>query len=152
MPTPPKNILFPGKPNYVGPRDGYFSCIHHDDLFDYSHDIMERVRSIKEHKASHEIPVRFDHLVSLATCKRLIDIKAKAQAQAAAFNDGKMTASQYYEWLEKNETASVKAVFAFLKKHIGQKKFRFRWAEQYPFSKNGHLDFSLAVASPARKK
>ena len=52
------NELFPGRPDYVGPTKGYFAFLHHEQLFEKSHDVMERVAYVKRDKPDHEIPTR----------------------------------------------------------------------------------------------
>lgn len=58
------NHLYPGKPNYRGPKSGYFTLLHHaGELVECSDNVMERVEYIKTVKAKHEIPVRLRHIV-----------------------------------------------------------------------------------------
>ena len=59
------NTLYPGRPKYEGPTEGIFGLVHHDMLFEPSHDIMERVDYIKINKPKGEIKTRLHCLVYL---------------------------------------------------------------------------------------
>src|SRR3990167_2442230 len=59
------NELFPGRPDYVGPTKGYFAFLHHEQLFEKSHDVMERVAYVKRDKPDHEIPTRLHNMIYL---------------------------------------------------------------------------------------
>ena len=48
----------PGLPNYTGPTKGYFTCVHHEVLFEYSHDINERLAYVDREKPKHEVATR----------------------------------------------------------------------------------------------
>ena len=63
--TDPRNTLFPGRPDYVGPTKGYFALLHHEMLFEKSHDVMERVDYVKREKADHEVPIRLHNMIYL---------------------------------------------------------------------------------------
>ena len=53
------NTLHPALPNYVGPIRGFFSCVHHYILIEWSDDIMERVRFYDAgNKPLHEMETR----------------------------------------------------------------------------------------------
>jgi hypothetical protein len=52
------NIKFPGRPNYTGPKSGYFAFVHHGVLFEKSHDIFERLTYVDNKKPANEIDVR----------------------------------------------------------------------------------------------
>jgi hypothetical protein len=62
------NKLFPGRPNYVGPKEGYFAMLHHTVLFEYGEDVMERAAYIRSHKPKNEVKVRLLNMISLADC------------------------------------------------------------------------------------
>jgi hypothetical protein len=57
------NLLFPGRPSYKGPSTGWFGLLHHDSLFEYSFDVMQRVDYVAMYKPSLEIGVRLDNMV-----------------------------------------------------------------------------------------
>jgi hypothetical protein len=61
----PKNLLFPGRPNYKGPTEGLFGMLHHRQLFEYSDDVMTRVRYVRFNKPAHERPVRLRNMIYL---------------------------------------------------------------------------------------
>ena len=73
------NELFPGRPDYVGPTKGYFALLHHEQLFEKSHDVMERVAYVKRDKPDHEIPTRLYNMIYLPfmTDDLYADYKAK---------------------------------------------------------------------------
>src|SRR3990167_2950487 len=58
------NKLYPGLPDYVGPKSGFFTLLHHHGPpIEWSHDVMERVKYIQKDKAAHERPIRLRHIV-----------------------------------------------------------------------------------------
>ena len=59
------NTLFPGRPDYVGPTVGWFGMLHHDDLVEYSHDVMERVAYVKRNKPKNEVAIRLHNMIYL---------------------------------------------------------------------------------------
>ena len=74
------NIPFPGRANYTGPLAGYFTFVHHGVLFEYSHNIQERVTYILERKPKYERATRLRHLmwldparVDLSEYERMLD-------------------------------------------------------------------------------
>mgnify|MGYP003393028010 CR=1 FL=1 len=62
------NQLFPGRPNYTGPKTGMFGLLHHRKLCEYSHDVMERVEYVKREKPEHEIAIRLHNMIYLGSC------------------------------------------------------------------------------------
>ena len=63
------NTLFPGRPNYTGPTIGYFGLLHHDRLFEESHNVMERVSYVKSCKPAAEISIRLRSMIYLGDCE-----------------------------------------------------------------------------------
>ena len=61
----PPNTLFPGRPNYTGPTSGWFGLLHHDTLFERSHNVNERIDYVRRHKSPAEIPLRLHNMVYL---------------------------------------------------------------------------------------
>ena len=59
------NTHFPGLPDYIGPTSGVFGCVHHDTLYEWSSDIMERVEYTKLFKPQSEQETRLRCLVYL---------------------------------------------------------------------------------------
>ena len=45
MTTP--NTLFPGRPDYTGPTIGWFGLLHHDTIFEQSHNVNERIEYVR---------------------------------------------------------------------------------------------------------
>ena len=56
------NTLYPGRPNYTGPTRGFFFLLHHTQLLEYSHDVVERVEYIQDNKPVNEVEVRLWHI------------------------------------------------------------------------------------------
>lgn len=59
------NTLFPGRPDYTGPTAGWFGLLHHDVLWEKSHDVRERVRYVERNKAENEVGVRLHNMIYL---------------------------------------------------------------------------------------
>ena len=72
-----ENTLFPGRPDYIGPKSGTFGLLHHEVLCESSHDVMERVDYIKKHKPKNEVAVRLHNLIYLGGCEAATDYEAK---------------------------------------------------------------------------
>ena len=58
-----ENKLFPGRPNYTGPTKGWFGLLHHEVLFEKSHDVMERVSFVRAEKPENEIAIRLHNMI-----------------------------------------------------------------------------------------
>ena len=63
-----KNVLFPGREAYEGPKAGIFGLLHHDTLWERSHDVMERVEYVKSHKPPNEVEIRLHSMIYLGGC------------------------------------------------------------------------------------
>ena len=61
----PVNKLFPGRENYVGPTIGMFAFLHHEKLFEESHNVMERVAYVKREKPEREVWIRLHNMMYL---------------------------------------------------------------------------------------
>ena len=59
------NTLFPGRDNYVGPTTGWFAFLHHEKLFEESHNVMERVAYVKSEKPKREVWIRLHNMMYL---------------------------------------------------------------------------------------
>jgi len=79
------NKLYPGRPNYTGPTKGLFGLVHHDTLFEPSHDIMERVNVIKNYKPRDEIKTRLHCLVYLPPERLPSNLNEAAEACVEAW-------------------------------------------------------------------
>ena len=62
------NTIFPGRPDYVGPTKGWFGLLHHDRLYEESHDVMERVAYVRANKPPTEVAVRLHNMIYLGDC------------------------------------------------------------------------------------
>jgi hypothetical protein len=62
------NTLFPGRPDYVGPTSGVFGLLHHEVLFEDSHNVMERVDYVRREKPKREIAIRLHNMIYLGDC------------------------------------------------------------------------------------
>jgi len=92
---PKVNTLFPGRPNYTGPITGWFGLLHHEELCETSHDVMERVAYVKANKPKHEVAIRLHNMIYLGDvgadywAKRAplyADYEAKRDALYADYN------------------------------------------------------------------
>ena len=92
------NELFPGRPDYVGPPKGYFAFLHHEQLFEKSHDVMERVAYVKREKPDHEIPTRLHNMIYLPfmTDALCADYKAKRDTLYADYEAKRATLDADY--------------------------------------------------------
>ena len=100
------NELFPGRPDYVGPTKGYFAFLHHEKLFEKSHDVMERVVFVKQEKPDHEIPIRLHNMIYLPFMTGALD--ADYQAKRAPL----------YADYQAKRAALYADILAFIKQHI----------------------------------
>ncbi len=62
----PQNLLYPGRPNYEGPIQGFFGLLHHSVIAEWSHNVMERVEYVKRYKAENEVEIRLWHMCYLS--------------------------------------------------------------------------------------
>ena len=62
------NVLFPGRPDYTGPTTGIFGLLHHEELAESSHDVMERVAYVKANKPANEVAIRLHNMIYLGDC------------------------------------------------------------------------------------
>jgi len=112
-----ENKLFPGRPNYTGPTKGYFALLHHDQLFEHSHDVMERVAYVKREKDRNEIPTRLHNMIYLPfmTDALYADYKAKRDALYADYEAKRDALDADY----KAKRAPLDAdILAFIRTHI----------------------------------
>ena len=79
-----ENTDRPGLPNYTGPTKGYFTCVHHEVLFEYSHDINERLDYVDSEKPKHEVATRRYNMLYLPFVEAWID---DYRAKRAALDD-----------------------------------------------------------------
>ena len=100
------NELFPGRPDYVGPTKGYFAFLHHEQLFEKSHDVMERVAYVKRDKPDHEIPTRLHNMIYLPFMTDALDADYKAKL-----------APLYADYEAKLATLDAD-ILAFIRQHI----------------------------------
>ena len=64
-----KNVLFPGRPAYEGPKAGIFGLLHHEILCESSRDVMEWVEYVKKYKPAHEVEIRLRNMIYLGGCE-----------------------------------------------------------------------------------
>ena len=60
-----ENKQFPGLPNYIGPREGFFALLHHAKLFEWSENVVERVDYVRANKSKIELDTRLRHMCYL---------------------------------------------------------------------------------------
>ena len=63
------NTMRPGLPGYTGPVTGTFALLHHGVLFEWSHDVTERVTYVRRVKRTIEVPIRLRHMLYLGGCR-----------------------------------------------------------------------------------
>ena len=84
------NTLFPGRPNYTGPTTGWFALLHHDTLFEQSHNVNERLDYVRHNKPKNEVALRLHNMVYLGAvadvCAKRAPLSADWRAKRAPFD------------------------------------------------------------------
>ena len=88
-----KNELFPGRHKYTGPIKGLFGLLHHDMLFEESHDVMKRVAYVQSKKPQHEKAIRLHNMIYLGGC----DVAAKRAPLDADYEAKRVPLDADYE-------------------------------------------------------
>ena len=118
------NKLFPGKPNYTGPKIGYFTLLHHQGpIVDWSNDVMERVEYINRYKPGYERAIRLSHIVHVPTSMvhdAVQEAYAKRQEADAKWRDA------HAKWQE----ADAKCRDAYAKWQEADAKWRDAYAKR----------------------
>ena len=78
------NTMFPGRADYVGPTAGIFGLLHHDRLYEESHDVVQRVDYVRREKAANEIAIRLHNMIYLGSCQAAVECVALDANYAAA--------------------------------------------------------------------
>ena len=98
------NTMFPGRSDYTGPISGIFGLLHHEILYETSHDVFERVAYVKKNKPTHEIPIRLHNMIYLGGCEAAAkrgtlyaDYKAKRAPLEADYEAKRGTLEVDYE-------------------------------------------------------
>ena len=127
------NTMFPGRADYVGPTEGWFGLLHHEQLFEVSHDAMERVAYVKKHKPQNEVAIRLHNMIYLGGCPAVAkiatlyaDYRAKIATLSADYRAKIATLSADYEAKIATLSAGYKAkiapldaeILAYVKAHI----------------------------------
>ncbi len=60
------NLLYPGRPNYEGPVQGFFGLLHHSIIAEWSDNVMERVDYVKNYKSKNEVEIRLWNMCYLS--------------------------------------------------------------------------------------
>ena len=130
------NRLYPGKPNYRGPKSGYFTLLHHEGpLMEWSANVMERVAYIKTDKHSDERPLRLRHIVF---------VPKKMQPQAVR--------DAYAKWQDayaKSQDADAKWQDAYAKSQDAYAKWRdvcAKWRDAYAKWRDAYAKWRDAYA------
>jgi hypothetical protein len=120
------NRLYPGKPDYRGPKKGYFTLLHHGGpLLEWSDDVMERIAYIIAGKPERERAIRLQHIVFFP--KKLWGKKLqKAYAEwQKAYAEWRKAAAEWQkaaaEWQKaaaERQKAYADKILAYLKKHV----------------------------------
>ena len=78
------NTLFPGRPDYVGPTAGWFALLHHDTLFERSHNVNERIAYVRRNKSENEVALRLHNMVYLGAVADICVARAAIDADYGA--------------------------------------------------------------------
>ena len=82
------NVLFPALPGYAGPTSGLFGFLHHDQAWEWSHDVAERVAYCRESKPATELAARERHMVYLSPDRLLaLGVPAAILAESDRLRD-----------------------------------------------------------------
>ena len=111
------NDLFPGRPDYVGPTKGYFAFLHHKQLFESSHDVMERVAYVKREKPGHEIQTRLHNMIYLPFMTDELDVDYEAKLASLRADYEAKLAPLYDDYLAKRASLCVD-ILTFVRQHI----------------------------------
>ena len=66
-----ENTLFPGRYNYTGPTKGWFGFLHHEQLYEESHNVNERLDYVKREKPKNEVAIRLHNMIYLGGCEAM---------------------------------------------------------------------------------
>lgn len=103
------NISRPGLPEYIGPKAGYFTCIHHDVSVEWSNNILHRVEVIKRDKPAREQGVRLMAMCWVSPDRIPPDYATACQAHVIA-EQARDTAWQDYYSAEQARDTAWKAI------------------------------------------
>ena len=132
------NKRYPGKPNYTGPKHGYFALLHHlGPIVEWSNNVMERTWYINRYKPEHERAIRLSHIVYVPpsmvpdAVRKARDKYRKASAEyfKARFKPDDadyrskrerfLMAQETWEMTEDNwRRSDGKKLLAYLKRHV----------------------------------
>jgi len=87
------NTLFPGRPNYTGPTIGWFALLHHDTLFEQSHNVNERTDYVRRNKPKNEVALRLHNMVYIGAVAASCEAVALARK---AYDEAVATANKAY--------------------------------------------------------
>ena len=117
-----QNLLFPGRPNYTGPTAGMFGMLHHAELCESSHNVMERVAYVRENKPHNEIKTRLHNMIFLGGClaaaKRVALAADYAAKRVALYADYAAKRDALYADYKAKRDALAAEIVAYIKSHI----------------------------------
>ena len=64
-----RNTLFPGRPYYTGPTKGWFGFLHHELLWEQSHNVNDRIHYVMREKPENEVAIRLHNMIYLGGCE-----------------------------------------------------------------------------------
>lgn len=116
------NTMFPGRPDYVGPTEGVFGLLHHEVLWETSHDVRERVAYVKDNKPPHEVAVRLHNMIYLGGCEgaaKLDPLDADYKAKSdTLYADYKAKCDPLYaDYKAKRDTLDAE-ILLYIRTHI----------------------------------
>ncbi len=121
------NTHFPARPGYTGPTVGHFALLHHTQLFEYSHNVNERIAYVRAAKPENEIPTRCQNMlwidpaeVDLSACEQACEQALQALQAYEQACERALQALQAWQALQACEQArqtAAGAVLAYIAKH-----------------------------------
>jgi hypothetical protein len=66
-----ENTLFPGRYNYTGPTKGWFAFLHHEQMYEETYDVNERIDYVKRRKPKNEVAIRLHNMIYLGGCEAM---------------------------------------------------------------------------------
>lgn len=117
----PRNLLFPGRRNYVGPDTGWFAFLHHQQMFEETKEhsnVMERVRHVRREKPEHEKPRRLHQMMYLGGCDVVRAMEKLKRASLMLYPFGYEMRRPVDQAIDHLKSKMRPHVLAYVKKHI----------------------------------
>lgn len=114
------NTRYPGRPDYTGPKEGFFGFIHHDQLLEYSRNIDERLDYIDRFKPGHQRAWRRHCMVYLGDVlpEKLIKVGSARIKTEDAYNKAEDAYNKAWDAYNKARHTYAPEVLAILTKLV----------------------------------